>query len=111
MILGNATLILVGMKKDIEAFLENLQSPVCILTAEFLRAFSGLLSLQDLLKEGSTMKNFVEKLHINISTSVNNFFLDLSGQDNTIFKFKGRCVRNADMELESVVIVGFSEEM
>jgi len=63
------------------------------------------------IEKVEAMKNFVEKLHINISTSVNNFFLDLSGQNNTVFKLKGRCIRNADMELESVVIVGVSEEM
>ncbi len=125
MILGNATLILVGMKEDIEAFLENLQSPICILTANlstffYNTSFASIFgsSIPPRTPDGGleiekveAMKNFVEKLHKNISTSVNNFFLDLSGQDNTVFKLKGRCVRNADMELESVIIVGVSEEI
>jgi len=114
-----------SQKRILDRLLENLQSPVCILTADlstffYNTAFASIFgsSIPPRPPEGGleiekieAMKDFVEKLHKNISTSANNFFLDVSGQDDTVFKLKGRCVRNADMELESVVIVGVSEEV
>lgn len=112
-----------SQKRILDRLLENLQTPVCILTANLSTFFyntpfasifgssippkppEGGLEIQKV----EAMNDFAEKLHKNISTSVNNFFFDVSGQDDTVFKLKGRCVRNADMELESVVIVGVSE--
>ena len=114
-----------SQKRILDRLLENLELPVCILTADFNTffynsSFSNIFgsSIPPRPPEGGLeiekidpMKDFVEKLQKNISTSANNFFFDITGTDDTVITVKGRCVRNADMELESIIIIGVSEKL
>lgn len=45
------------------------------------------------------------------SDAVNEFFFDLTGQDGTVYKLKGRLVRNHVMTLESIIIVRITEKV
>jgi len=111
-----------SQKRIINRILENLQIPVCILTENlsthfYNTAFANIFGPsfpQKPPEEGleigkvAEMKDFAEKLQEIIPKAVNEFSIDLTGQDGIVLKLKGRLVRNPVMKLESIIIVGIS---
>ncbi len=109
-----------SQKRILDRFLENLKLPACVMTKEYIAVFynepfaelfSGQLPKKAPesgldIRQAPSMTQFLEMLRQQVSESGNNVTLSFTGKDDVVVNMKGRVVRDAHMNLESIVLVG-----
>ena len=113
-----------SQKRAFDRLLENVEVPACIVTKDLRATFYNLSfvaifgsSVPTKAPEGGlkiteirTMDDFMEDLRKGMVDKGNDFYLDVIDQNGISVKMKGRLVRNALMQLESIILVGIPEK-
>ncbi|MCD6308939.1 MAG: HAMP domain-containing protein [Candidatus Latescibacteria bacterium] len=109
-----------SQKRAFDRFIENLDTPACILakdrTAVYYNSlFSELFGASVPPKppenglnitQVESMRAFAEGVRQKVGEGANNFVLEIHDSSGAAVRLKGRIVRNALMKLESVVLIG-----
>jgi nitrogen fixation/metabolism regulation signal transduction histidine kinase len=109
-------------RRFVERLIDYMHVPVCILTRNmnalyFNSQFAGLFdaSLPSKIPDGGLdithipeMSGFIEELRKHIAQAGGDFQFTITGRNGEAVILKGRPVRNATLNLESVVVVGVS---
>ncbi|MFC1485398.1 HAMP domain-containing protein [Candidatus Latescibacterota bacterium] len=109
-----------SQKRMIDRLLDMLPVPVCLLSANlvlfyynqaFVELFGGVIPPKppDMgleVVKFEHLRQFVEEIQLALSGTKTEFVIQLESQDGTTHRFRGRLIRNAMMEQESVVLLG-----
>jgi len=119
------TVKIAAQKRIMDRLLESISIPVCIVTINqvatfYNAAFANMFGpgIPSIPPEGGLnirytegLGQFSDILQENLSSSKNNVFFEVKGHDGALHPFKGRLVRNAVMELESIIIIGITGQI
>jgi len=109
-----------SQKRAFDRFIENLDTPACILAKDRTAVYYNTLFSELFgpsvppkppenglnISQVESMRVFAEGVRQKVGENANNFVMEFHDSSGAAVRMKGRIVRNALMKLESVVLIG-----